>query len=484
VAPKLLTDAAAAGPGPRGGSIRARVGLAAAPATVPAGAALAGAGPQEVAVIDIGSRLEPFVDDELIAEMTGVALRLHHPTPREVVLAFDAPWEGPISGYVTVFKDDDRFRMYYRGWQDQDDRDDVTCYAESPDGIEWTKPSLGLFEVKGTSENNVIWTGEGTHNFAPFKDANPDAPDSQRYKALAYGPLLAFASPDGIHWEKMRDKPVITEGAFDSQNLAFWDADQDRYVAYLRGFVDGIRTIGRATSRDFLKWTGTTWLDFGDAPAEHLYTNAITPYFRAPHIHLGFPKRFVPDRKAVPHWPHPGVSDGLFMSSRDGLHWRRAPEAFLPPGPDPDNWTERNMMIAAGILPTAPGELSIYWIEHYRHATARLRRGTLRTDGFVSLHADGAGGEVVTDPLVFEGRELVINYATSAAGSVRVEIQNGGGAPVAGRTLDDCPPIYGDEIERVVAWKDGSDVGAEQERAIRLRFALKDADLFAIRFRP
>ena len=438
--------------------------------------------PREDAVLNVGSRIEPFVDDWLIASLSGVALRLHPPIPCEVALSFDAPWEGPTSAYVTVFKDGERCRMYYRGSGHEEDHREVVCYAESPDAIHWTKSALGLFEVEGTRENNVVWMGEGAHNFAPFKDANPDAPDSQRYKALAGGPLIALASPDGLHWRKMRDEPVITEGAFDSQNLAFWDAERREYVAYVRGFAEGIRTIGRATSRDFLNWSGTTWLDFGDAPVEHLYTNAITPYFRAPHIHLGFPKRFLPERKVVPSWPHDGVSDGVLMTSRDGLHWRRFTEAFLRPGLDPENWTERNNMIAAGVVPTAPGELSIYWSEHYRHPTARLRRGTLRTDGFVSVHADYAGGEFVTRPLIFTGRELVINYSTSASGSMRVELQDAEGGPLAGRALEDCPEIYGDEIERVVSWKGGSDLGALQGAPIRLRFALKDADVYSMRF--
>ena len=433
---------------------------------------------------DIGSRLEPFIDDWLIERMRGVTLRLHPPAPREVALSFDAPWEGPTSAYVTVFEDGGRYRMYYRGGSGSGDgAGELTCYAESPDGVHWTKPSLRLFEVNGPRENNVIWTGEGRHNFAPFKDANPAAPESQRYKALAGGPLIALASPDGIHWQKMRDEPVITEGVFDSQNLAFWDAEQGQYAAYVRGFIEGVRTIGRATSPDFLHWSGTTWLDFGDAPTEHLYTNAVTPYFRAPHLHLGFPKRFRPERQAVPEWPHSGVSDGVFMTSRDGLHWHRFPEAFLRPGLDPDNWTERNMMIAAGVVPTAPGEISIYWSEHYRHATARLRRGTLRSDGFVSVHADYAGGEFTTRPLMFAGKELAINCSTSAVGSVRVEMQEAGGTPIGGRALDDCPEIYGDEIERVVSWKSGAEVTAQQGKPIRLRFALKDADLYALRFR-
>ena len=102
----------------------------------------------------------------------------------------------------------------------------MTCYAESKDGIHWSKPELGLFEFGGSKRNNIVWSGVGTHNFAPFKDANPSCKPEQRYKALALGNigLLAFQSPDGVHWSLVQNEPVITKGAFDSQNLAFWDS--------------------------------------------------------------------------------------------------------------------------------------------------------------------------------------------------------------------------------------------------------------------
>jgi len=209
----------------------------------------------------------------------------------------------------------------------------------------------------------------------------------------------------------------------------------------------------------------------------------VTPYFRAPHIYLGFPKRFVPSRKAVEEHPNPGVSDGVFMTSRDGIRWNRWMEAFLRPGLDRENWTERNNQIAYGVVPTGEKEISIYWIEHYRHPTCRIRRGTLRTDGFVSVHAPYAGGELLTKPLKFEGSNLVINYSTSAVGYICVEIQDEQGRPIPGYGLDEASEIYGDEIERIVAWSGGPDVSALSGRPIRLRFVMRDADLYSIRFR-
>ncbi len=90
---------------------------------------------------------------------------------------------------------------------------------------------------------------------------------------------------------------------------------------------------------------------------------------------------------------------------------------------------------------------------------------------------------MLTKPLSFAGATLEINYRTSAAGAVRVEIQDTAGHPIPGYTLADCAAIIGDEVSRKVAWTHGTDVGRLAGRPCRLRFAMKDADLFAIRFK-
>ena len=197
-----------------------------------------------------------------------------------------------------------------------------------------------------------------------------------------------------------------------------------------------------------------------------------------------FPKRFVPDRKFHEDWKDNGLSESVFMSSRDGVHWdRRFMEPFLGLGPDSDNWTDRNLYIGVGVVPTGPAEMSVYFMEHYRRPSIRLRRGTLRIDGFVSVNAPYVGGEFVTRPLTFEGNELVINYATSVAGGLRVEIQDVDGQPIDGYQLSQCVEVFGDEVERVVRWERGSDVGSLAGKPIRLRFVMAAADLYAIQFR-
>ncbi len=370
--------------------------------------------------IAVGSRLEPFVDDVLIDKMTGASLVLHRPTPREVAIVHDKPWEGNTCAYHTVFKDGDVYRMYYRGasYRLQAGKfvHQVTCYAESADGVTWRKPELGLKDFNGSKRNNIVWTGAGTHNFAPFKDMNPDCRPDARYKALcgASGGLVALKSPDGLRWSRLSDKAVITKGAFDSQNLGFWDAARRRYVCYFRIFTrgkfKGVRAIAMATSSDFLTWSDPVPLKYVDAPVHHLYTNQIQPYDRAPHLLMGFPMRFLPTRRVVKH-RYPGVSDVVFMTSRDGLTFRRWSEALVRPGPQRERWVPRNNMMACGVVPTRSAlterfdELSLYSMENYYVNDAdpvRMRRYTIRVDGFVSVGAPYKGGEFVTRPLAFD----------------------------------------------------------------------------------
>ena len=107
----------------------------------------------------------------------------------------------------------------------------------------------------------------------------------------------------------------------------------------------------------------------------------------------------------------------------------------------------------------------------------------MRIDGFVSLHAPLAGGELLTKPLTFRGRQLAVNYSTSAAGTIQVEIQETDGKPIPGYSLAEAQDLYGDSLEQLVTWKSGSDVSRLAGRPVRLRFVVKDADLYSFQFR-
>ncbi len=438
-------------------------------------------------VRDIASRRELFVDDHLIAKLKNAELRMHQPQPAEVSLVCDAPWEGNISAYYSIFRDDDRYRMYYRGahFDEQAKKSthrEVTCYAESRDGIHWDKPRLGLFEFNGSKENNIVWDDEGspdTHNFTVFKDANPNCPADARYKALA-GPrnpgLHAYQSPDGIHWSPMQSEPVLSGGDFDSQNLAFWDPTQQRYLAFFRKFDRKVRDIMTCHSDDFVHWSQPEFLDFGGAPHEHLYTNAIQPYVRAPHLLIGFPTRFQPQNEQV---------EPVLMSSRDGRHFRRWPEPLIPITAPQDRDGNRANYMTWGLLelPDRDGELSVYATEaYYAGPGSRVRRFTFRSDGFVSAHAGDKGSELETHPLTFTGDKLHLNYVAAPGGSMRVEIQDAEGKPLTGFTLEDCIPLSGDSVDEAVRWKSGANVASFAGQPVRLKFAIRNADIYALQF--
>ena len=487
------------------------------------------------ATIDIGSRLELFVDDFLIDHLSGKAeLRLHHPTPQKIVMVYDASWEGTGSGYRSIFKDGNIYRMYYKAWQifstkKRKKHPLFCCYAESDDGIHWRKPNLGLYEFRGSKANNIVMISGKVGNVninaghpAVFKDENPNASPEARYKAFfragtTNGPgLLPFKSPDGIHWTPMCDTMVITDGAFDSQNLAFWDSLHGEYRAYWRYFrrqtrggrTLEIRAIRTATSKDFLHWTNQADLRYVDSPAEQLYTNQIKPYYRAPHLLIGFPTRYIdrgwsPSMRALPELKErewrakentrygTALTEALIMISRDGVWFKRWEEAFLRPGIErPGTWNYGQQYIAWQMVETqsalkgAPNELSLYATESYwTDPGSALRRYSLRMDGFVSVNAPMSGGELLTRTVTFSGNNLFLNYSTSAAGDIRVEIQDAAGRPLPGYSLADCAPIFGDTIERPVIWKNGGDLSSFQGEPIRLRFILRDADLYSFRFR-
>ncbi|MCX5758324.1 MAG: hypothetical protein NTU83_07425 [Candidatus Hydrogenedentes bacterium] len=461
---------------------------------------------QDSSVLNIVGRLEPFVDNYLIDGMNGVSLKMAEPVAREIVLRFDRPWEGRHCGYITIIKDEPVYRLYYRGLGvDGGDGTDAefTCYAESVDGIHFTKPALGLFEYGGSKDNNIVLakTAPFSHNFAPFLDTRPGVPTEERYKALAgveKSGLCLFVSPDGIHWHKLREEPVITKGAFDSQNVGFWSESEQCYVCYFRTWVEGgysgYRTISRTTSPDLLNWTAPERMTFGDVPMEHLYINQTRPYFRAPHLYVSLAARFMQGRRVVPAEMAASIgaapdgtadcSDTVLMTTRGGTRYDRTfMESFVRPGIGLDNWVTRTNYSANGVVPTGTAEMSFYVERDYGLPTACLQRMTLRTDGFASIHAPFSGGEFRTKTLEFAGKQLALNYSTSSAGSIAVEVQNPDGTPVPGYARADAQELVGDAIERPFAWKDKADVSELAGKSVRLVFIMKDADLYSIRFR-
>ncbi|HTU24782.1 MAG TPA: hypothetical protein VMF30_05265 [Pirellulales bacterium] len=467
--------------------------------------------------VALGNRRELFVDSLLVERLSDAKIELCEPRECEKVLELNAPWEGIFSAYTTVIRDGDRLRMYYRGGPAGNREDgtnaEVTCYAESVDGIHWTKPKLGLFDAGGTKDNNVILAGmaPASHNFTPFLDTRPGVPAEERYKALANGPrfgefdlsLSAFASADGIHWRKLRTEPVMGEKevggswAFDSQNVAFWSASEQQYLCYFRKVTNEFRGVSRTTSSDFVHWSPPEPMHYSNTgttrSANQLYTNQTQPYFRAPHIYVATAARFMPGRKVIDDAEarrigvHPeyynDTSDAVLMSSRGGTQYDCLfARGFLKPGIGVQNWVSRTNYPALNVVETSPTEMSLYLQADYGQKSAHLRRYAMRLDGFAALRAPLTGGELLTRPITFAGSRLLLNFATSAAGDVRVEIQDPQGTPIEGYSLADASELIGNEIERTYAWRAGCDVGSLAGRPVRVRFVLRDADLFSFQF--
>lgn len=459
--------------------------------------------------IELQGRRELFVDKALVDSVDGAAeFVLHPPHDEGEVFQFDKPWEGLFCGYATILHVDGKYRLYYRGMPKAgSDGTNVesTCYAESTDGIHWTRPALGLYEYDGSKENNIILAQSApfSHNFSPFYDTNPDADPKQRYKAIAgtkRTELHGFVSPDGVHWTKLQDDAIFKDpkGAYDSQNIGFWSEAEECYVIYYRYFVNGRRSIARSTSKDFLTWTDPEYMSYSNTnsvtPRNHLYTNQTQPYFRAPHIYVATSARFMPGRRVLtPEQAkeigvHPSyfndTADAVLMSTRGGDRYDCTfDEGFLRPGLALGNWVSRTNYPVLNVVQTGPDEMSLYVNQEYGQPTSNIHRYSMRLDGFASVQAREEIGSLTTKPLVFTGDQLAINFATSAAGSVAVEIQDVDGSPIPGFTLKDALPTIGNATNRVVRWKDkGTDVSSLVGKPVRLKFVLDDADVFSFQF--
>ena len=479
--------------------------------------------------LHIGARREVCWDEYLIDTADAVRVQMHRPQRRNVVLTCDKPWEGNCCGYFVLVPDGEHFRLYYQC--EENDVDEqlrvkpchrvYIAYAVSDDGKTFTRVPLGHVPYWGSADNNLL-TEDVRDNMFVFRDPNRACPPDEAYKALIDrgGQVLWYdSSADGVNW--VRRRVLVDDGAYDSMNVALWDADTEQYFLFYRGLhgasADGkwgsfeagkhhrgvIRDVRVRTSKDFVTCSKPMRLDFGpDAPDLELYTNQVQKYCRAEHMFIGFPARYI-DRvddpagfPQLPDWPHrrrliakygrtgTAMTDCAIMTSRDGLHFRRTEEAFLTAGIERGtNWYYGDGFLCYGMartkadIPCAPDELSLYMGEDYRVKGVSLRRFSIRLDGFFSWRADSKPGRVVTKPITFTGDRLEMNFATSAFGSVRIRILDADGTPIPGY---DSGNHFGDSVDRQVSF--ALPLGALAAKPVRLEITMKDADLYSFRF--
>lgn len=468
---------------------------------------------QKPAII-LQNQRELFIDDHILEKFNNMETRLATPVSGGVAVKFDKPWEGRFSTYVSIINDGIRYRMYYRGLTGNDNKgaQQVTCYAESVDGISWSKPNLGLFEVNGTRDNNVVLMDNSlrtTHNLSVMYDSRQGVEADERFKAVGgestknpSSGLFRYVSPDGIHWKRYSKDTTALFNAkeLDSQNVLTWVPSENVYAIYLRGWTGGkpgqryppggIRSIARSVSKDFIHWSEPEWMTFGDTPVEHLYTNTTHPYFRAPQIMVSMPFRFSPkvkvlsDAQLMENGTDPtqwqGVADAVFMTSRGGnVYDRKFLESFVRPGPEQKNWGARSNMPAMGVISTGKNEMSFFVTRAYGTKDIFLERMKLRTDGFASLHAGYSEGNVISKPMILRWGKFNMNYSTSSIGYVKVILLNEKGKEIPGFGEADAERITGDKIDGEIRWKSGKTLKDLANTKVRIKFIARDADIYS-----
>lgn len=479
--------------------------------------------------LKIGTRREVCWDEALMDRAEGIRVQMHQPEFRNVALECDAPWEGNTCGYFTLIPDAGQYRLYYRGSNlivDSNDERIPThptffCYAESKDGKTFTRKKSGEISFWGSKDNNIILDCV-RDNISFFRDSNPDCPPDAQYKGLAESgdALWYFKSADGMHFTK--ERVLADDGAYDSMNIAFWDADTKQYFLFYRGLhgasaPDGkwngteerlmhttvIRDVRVRTSPDFVNWSEPQMIQFDPAREDtELYTNQVQKYYRAKHMFIGFPTRYVDryeDAQNFPHlpdWKHrqqlirnwgrsgTAMTDAMIMTSRDGLTFRRTDEAFLTPGIERDcNWYYGDGYFCYGMaetesdLPGAPNEISMYVGFDYRVNPVKLFRYAIRLDGFFSWHCDYEPGNVITKPFIFDGNSLCINFATSVAGYVRIRLLDAEGTALDGY---DSGRLFGNSVDRTVDFE--KSLAELAGTAVRMEISMRDAELYAFQF--
>jgi len=419
------------------------------------------------------------------------------------------PWEDRRSTWGSVIYDDKErvFKAWYGGQSGQKKEFipgqfadcSVLCYATSPDGIHWDRPNLGMHEVHGTKDNNVV-IGDDHHNglahwesFAldPL-ETNPE----RRFKALGWssfdwnGPLsgiYSMTSPDGVHWThtpepvfRYHPRPGTNDlgPVGDAQSLMI-DTLRRRYIAFLR------RIPHRAFSRssDFVSWTppAMSLEARSDEDGNTIYNHMGFVYGDRYLGQLTYLHKKDPTRTNVDIW---------LISSNDGEQWNR-PETGRPliEVGDIGEWDRFNVRLT-GSPPIRVGDKLHFY---YRNTANRhspyvgndntqigggIGLATLRVDGFASVAAGYDGGQVTTKPFRFEGSSLFVN-AVANSGRLTVEVLDEGRQPLPGFSRESCLVISADSVNHLVRWQ--NDVRLEQfkHRPIRLRFHLENARLYS-----
>ena len=483
-------------------------------------------------MIDLQNKREMFWDSYLVDEEKSTALkRLNQPVFKKCCFSFDKGLELDSISNLCMVKDDKGYKMYYSPWNSKTGEIGLAV-IESEDGINWTRPDLNICDCPELSGCNNLIIKKCVMGYFVFYDTNPACPKDEKYKAIGTvhpappqkAGLWCLTSPDGYHF---RQSHLLTEyGRFDSLNTAHWDGS--RYACYFRDFhnttipdnIDGteapeklggltteqwhsgIRDVRVMFSDDFKNWTKPERIEFYDGLDYALYTNGVTVYDRAPHILVGFPTRYFEKKEWTENEEQIAssklkkesmqrlekraglaINDCIFMHSRDGKNWSRFNEAFICSGYENEqNWVYGDCYPAYGLIDS--GKENYYILQHSCHRSFGMAKPLnlyeIRKDGFACYMADDKERVIVTNPLTFTGKDLHINFSSSAFGYIYVDVLDENGEPHADKKSFE---IYGDTIDRRICFEDGSDFSEFAGRPVRIRFRLRDAKLYSMWFK-
>lgn len=424
--------------------------------------------------IAVGRERQLFADDLLVESMKGLHRKLNpvKKHPKNPLVVSDQPWEGVVR-LRSVIKDPttNKFRMWYLSWGKSTSKPSYNCYAESDDGIRWTKPKLGILEALGSpqKDNNCVLLG-GTELSLLYDPLDPDA--TRRYKLMRrLNGNRAMFSADGLNW---RDGGVMMDQIYDCSHV-HWNPVDKMWNAEIKISWDSRRARGFAESKDFQNWTDTylmLTIDEKDDPSDQMYGMGVSWYET---LFAGFV------------WMYNTKTDKMdveLATSRNGRRWDRLFRDPLIPTGAKGTW-DYGMVNTANTPPIRVGdELWIYYTGMFHKHGEPPRGGgvglaTIRADGFVSVNAGDEKGLLVTRPVTLCGKSLFVNAAVGAGGHVKVELRDGPGKPIADYALAQCTPITADAVRIPVAWGDRKTIDPAAGQNLKLAFELKNARLYS-----
>ena len=458
-------------------------------------------------VVSVGLQKQLFVDDFIVAKTQGVVRELGSVTRANAgkpILVADQPWESDSFLIGSAFREGGKFKIFYKvGYADPEPNDPPgithlrVAYAESKDGLQWSKPELGIRTFQGSRKNNLI----NPMGLTCLPDPHETDPQHKYKAAYTHWQKMMAAiahSPDGLHWTPYNDGQPVTHRAADTISQLLWDPVIDSYRLYTRtDYQSKLKAkIEVRGTRDMInpniKANPTAWQIVRewsfDRPGREEYNRrqiySLNGWFyEGVHFGLLWAYEWPGDLSEGPHdllaRHERDIMNFYILTTRGdrpwNLQWVNAQKPLIPRGPtgsfDKD-WVQPAINIV-----TWNGKHWIYYAgARERHDVngsrpASIGLATLRLDGFSFFKAKNDSGFVETRPFKLVGESLQVN-ADAGNGKLRVEVLDRSGEPVDGLSAAECHPITTDGLRHGIRWGTASLLKSLQGNTIRLRFHL------------